>query len=52
MQRKVYADFLNALKPRVEAIKVGDPMEDDTKLSAMITEGDAQRVESWIDEAV
>ncbi len=51
VQRKVYGDFLDALKPKVEAIKVGDPMQDDTKLSAMITEGAAQRVQSWIDEA-
>lgn len=51
VQKKVYGDFLDALKPKVEAIKVGDPMQDDTKLSAMITEGAAQRVQSWIDEA-
>ena len=51
VHRKVYADFLDALKPRVEAIKVGDPLKDDTKLSAMITEGAAQRVEDWIEEA-
>src|SRR5580692_6553402 len=48
VHRKVYADFLDALKPRVEALKVGDPFAEDTKLSAMITTKDAQRVESWI----
>jgi len=52
VHRKAYADFLSALKPRVEAIKVGDPLAADTRLSAMITVGDAQRVESWVKEAV
>ncbi len=52
VHRKVYGDFLDALKPRVEAIKVGDPLADDTKLSAMISEKEAVRVADWIDEAV
>jgi len=51
VHRKVYGDFLDALKPKVEAIKVGDPLKDETKLSAMITEGSAQRVATWIEEA-
>jgi len=51
VQRKVYADFLSALKPRVEAIKVGDPLAEDTKLSAMISVSDAERVSSWVQEA-
>ncbi len=52
VHRKVYADFLDALKTPVEAIKVGDPMADDTKLSAMVSEKEAQRVEAWVGEAV
>lgn len=52
VDRQAYADFLDALKPRVEAIKVGDPMAADTKLSAMISEKEAQRVGGWITEAV
>lgn len=52
VHRKAYSDFLSVLKPRVEAIKVGDPFAADTKLSAMITVADAQRVETWINEAV
>lgn len=51
VHRKAYADFLSALKPRVEAIKVGDPMADDTKLSAMISVVDAERVQTWVQEA-
>jgi glyceraldehyde-3-phosphate dehydrogenase (NADP+) len=50
--RTVYADFLDALKPRVEAIKVGDPLHADTRLGPMISEREAQRVDAWIDDAV
>lgn len=52
VHRQAYSDFLSALKPHVEAIKVGDPFASDTKLSAMITVADAQRVETWVKEAV
>jgi len=48
----VYGDYLDALKPQVEQIKVGDPMAEDTRLSAMISERDAARVENWVQEAV
>jgi len=52
VDRKVYSDFLSALKQPVEAIKIGDPMAEGTTLSAMITEAEAIRVGDWIDEAV
>jgi glyceraldehyde-3-phosphate dehydrogenase (NADP+) len=49
--RKIYSDFLSALKPKVESIKLGDPLLEDTRLSAMITVRDAERVEAWFKEA-
>jgi len=52
VERDIYADFLDALTPQVDAIRPGDPMKDGTKLSAMITKGEAGRVQSWIAEAV
>jgi len=52
VHRKVYGDFLDALKPRVEAIKVGNPLDADTKLGGLVTTVDAERVETWIQEAV
>jgi acyl-CoA reductase-like NAD-dependent aldehyde dehydrogenase len=52
VHRRVYAEFLDALKKPVEAIKVGDPLQEDTRLSAMISESDAERVGAWIKEAV
>ena len=50
--REAYGDFLDALKPRVEAIKAGDPLAADTRLGPMISEQEAQRVEDWVAEAV
>lgn len=50
--RHRYGDFLDALKPKVEAITTGDPLEPGTKMGPMIREADAERVDSWIQEAV
>jgi acyl-CoA reductase-like NAD-dependent aldehyde dehydrogenase len=52
VDRSIYADFLSALAPRVEAIRTGDPFEDGVALSAMISSDEAERVESWIGDAV
>jgi acyl-CoA reductase-like NAD-dependent aldehyde dehydrogenase len=52
VDRSVYADFLDALAPRVAAIRTGDPFEDGVGLAAMITRGEAERVERWIGDAV
>ncbi|MFO0947768.1 MAG: aldehyde dehydrogenase family protein [Planctomycetota bacterium] len=49
---KVYGDFLDGLKPKVEALTLGDPLKPETTLGPMIREADAARVTSWIREAV
>jgi glyceraldehyde-3-phosphate dehydrogenase (NADP+) len=51
VDRSVYGDFLDALVPRVEAIRVGDPAAEDTQLSALISEREAKRVEATVREA-
>ena len=51
VHRKVYGDFVDALRPRVEAIKVGPSLDEKSELSAMISEGEARRVETWIEES-
>jgi glyceraldehyde-3-phosphate dehydrogenase (NADP+) len=52
VHRDVYSDFLALLRPSVEAIKTGDPMAASTKLGPMISETEAERVRTWIAEAV
>src|SRR5437773_5310993 len=49
---KVYSELLDVLKPRVEAITVGNPLHEGTKMGPMIRERDAVRVGQWVDEAV
>ena len=44
--------FTSALVERVKDLVVGDPMDDATDVSALISEDDRDRVKSWIDEAV
>lgn len=51
VSHEVYADLLDALKSRVEALKTGDPLQEGTKVSAMVTEKEAVRVEKWVNEA-
>jgi acyl-CoA reductase-like NAD-dependent aldehyde dehydrogenase len=43
--------FLDELLPRVGALRVGDPMDEATDVSALISEGDRDRVLSWLAEA-
>jgi acyl-CoA reductase-like NAD-dependent aldehyde dehydrogenase len=52
VDRVVYADFLDALVPKVRSIRVGQPLDGETRLSSMISEGEAKRVGEWVDEAV
>ena len=52
VHRAVYGEVLERLKAEAEAIKIGDPMEDATRLGAMIAEKEAVRVGEWIEEAV
>src|SRR5437764_338117 len=42
VDRRVYGDFLDALVPRVDEIRVGDPSAEDTQLSALINEREAK----------
>ncbi len=48
----VYGDFLDVLKPTIEALKIGNPLDESTKMGPMIRERDAERVNSWIQDAV
>jgi acyl-CoA reductase-like NAD-dependent aldehyde dehydrogenase len=49
---RVYGDFLDALKPRVEAITTGSQLDERVRMGPMIRERDAARVDEWIREAV
>lgn len=47
----IAGDFTAALVAHVEALVVGDPMDEATDVSALISTGERDRVEQWIKEA-
>jgi glyceraldehyde-3-phosphate dehydrogenase (NADP+) len=49
---RIYSDFLDALKPRVEAITTGSQLEEKVKMGPMVREKEAVRVDEWVREAV
>ena len=48
----IASKFLERFEKATEALKIGHPMDDATEVSSMITVAAAERVESWIQEAV
>ena len=48
---RVNADFLDALVPKVEAIRTGDPSSPDTTMGSLITATEAERVQRAISDA-
>ena len=45
------ADFTAELVRHVETLVVGDPMDEATDVSALISHDETDRVQSWVDEA-
>ena len=52
VHESVYTPFLDALTRRVQQLKVGNVLEDQTDVGPMIGLDAAERVERWIQEAV
>jgi len=52
VHRSIHDDFVAALVDEVRGLVVGDPLDEATDVSALITPDDAGRVKSWIDDAV
>jgi acyl-CoA reductase-like NAD-dependent aldehyde dehydrogenase len=48
----VAEDFTAALADAVDALVVGDPLDDATQVSALIDRENRDRVKSWIDDAI
>jgi acyl-CoA reductase-like NAD-dependent aldehyde dehydrogenase len=49
--REAYDAFLERFLPRVEALVVGDPADEDTDVGPVIDEDARERILAWIDEA-
>ena len=48
----IYEPFKEKLIAAAQKLKAGDPLREDTFLGPLITEGDARRVETWVQQAV
>jgi acyl-CoA reductase-like NAD-dependent aldehyde dehydrogenase len=49
VQRSVYDDFLEALKSNAERMTIGDPMEKSTRIGAIVSEAQLDRVMEYVD---
>ena len=51
VERSAFDAFVRAFVPKVEALKVGDPADDETDVGPVIDEGARARILEWIEEA-
>ncbi len=47
----VYEEFRDKLVAKTKTLIMGDPKNEDTFIGPMISEGEAERLQNWIDEA-
>lgn len=47
----LYASFKEKLVKAVQELKHGDPLEEDTFIGPIISEGEANRIQTWVDAA-
>jgi acyl-CoA reductase-like NAD-dependent aldehyde dehydrogenase len=52
VHRSIAAEFTSALVDHVATLVVGDPLDEATDVSALISHSERDRVASWVDEAV
>src|SRR5687768_2439480 len=52
VQDRIFDDFTSTLVSAVEAMKVGDPLDPATDVGPMIEDGEAERIDEWVREAV
>jgi acyl-CoA reductase-like NAD-dependent aldehyde dehydrogenase len=51
VERPAYDRFVQELVPRVEALKLGDPADEETDVGPVIDQDARERILDWIDEA-
>jgi acyl-CoA reductase-like NAD-dependent aldehyde dehydrogenase len=52
VRRDAYEEFVGRFLPKVEALRVGDPADEDTDVGPVIDDEARERIVSWIEEAV
>jgi acyl-CoA reductase-like NAD-dependent aldehyde dehydrogenase len=51
VQRDAYDDFLERFLPKVEALRVGDPADEETDVGPVIDDDARERILAWVEEA-
>jgi glyceraldehyde-3-phosphate dehydrogenase (NADP+) len=51
-QGKIYEEFVADLIPKVQALKLGDPLDEATDVGPVIDRSAADRIDDWLKEAV
>lgn len=51
IHNQIYQKFMSLFVPAVRALKTGDPLDEDTDLSVLITPAETHRIKEWLDEA-
>jgi acyl-CoA reductase-like NAD-dependent aldehyde dehydrogenase len=51
VQRDAYEDFVGRFVPKVEALRVGDPADEETDVGPVIDDDARERILAWIEEA-
>jgi acyl-CoA reductase-like NAD-dependent aldehyde dehydrogenase len=52
IQQDIYDGFVSSLVDRAASLKIGHPLHEETQISSLITQKEAERVERWIHRAV
>jgi glyceraldehyde-3-phosphate dehydrogenase (NADP+) len=52
VHENIFEKFSKKFIKKVKALKNGDPLSDDTDISVLIDQGEADRIEEWVNEAV
>jgi acyl-CoA reductase-like NAD-dependent aldehyde dehydrogenase len=51
VERPAYDAFVESFLPRVQALRLGDPADEETDVGPVIDEGSRERILEWIEEA-
>jgi len=52
IEKEIYKKFETLFVAKTRSLKVGPQLDEDTDMGPMITEGEAKRIERWVNEAV
>ncbi|QTM98411.1 aldehyde dehydrogenase family protein [Sediminibacillus dalangtanensis] len=52
VHQQIYDTFLTSYIQKINALRIGDPLDENTDIGPMINEEEAERAKQWIDDAV